>query len=110
MELEEKEEAAARALEQEANSPLEAVAGGRDQHEEEEEEGRGEAGGGGHPPAPAQHEEEGTGKPILPYSSMFFLSSDNMQVFLPHTLLDKFWRISLYFTDDSTYIAKLSVT
>ena len=110
MELEEKEEAAARALEQEANSPLEAVAGGRDQHEEEEEEGRGEAGGGGHPPAPAQHEEEGTGKPILPYSSMFFLSSDNMQVFLPHTLLDKFWRISLYFNDDSTYIAKLSVT
>ena len=109
MELEEKEEAAARALEQEANSPLEAVAGGRDQHEEEEE-GREEAGGGGHPPAPAQHEEEGTGKPILPYSSMFFLSSDNMQVFLPHTLLDKFWRISLYFTDDSTYIAKLSVT
>ena len=84
MELEEKEEAAARALEQEANSPLEAVAGGRDQHEEEEEEGRGEAGGGGgHPPAPAQHEEEGTGKPILPYSSMFFLSSDNMQVFIP---------------------------
>ena len=82
MELEEKEEAAARALEQEANSPLEAVAGGRDQHEEEEE-GRGEAGGGGHPPAPAQHEEEGTGKPILPYSSMFFLSSDNMQVFIP---------------------------
>ena len=83
MELEEKEEAAARALEQEANSPLEAVAGGRDQHEEEEEEGRGEPGGGGHPPAPAQHEEEGTGKPILPYSSMFFLSSDNMQVFIP---------------------------
>ena len=82
MELEEKEEAAARALEQEANSPLEAVAGGRDQHEEEEE-GREEAGGGGHPPAPAQHEEEGTGKPILPYSSMFFLSSDNMQVFIP---------------------------
>ena len=109
MELEEKEEAAARALEQEANSPLEAVAGGRDQHEEEEEPTE-EAGGGGHPPAPAQHEEEGTGKPILPYSSMFFLSSDNMQVFLPHTLLDKFWRISLYFTDDSTYIAKLSVT